>query len=182
MAGQVRSELVANLLRCTQCLQGLHPHYGRGPRCKWGSWLSATISPFCKEAIEDYSGFAHRIGSCGLFFLGSGPNGASSSCSPNPIRSSLGIERDSDSTGSGKVAGDGSDDWGQRGSSGSGFATCIYCGSTVSAGGSCSKSPSKGHVVDSGPKKCIHCGSSVSAGGSCSKSPSKGHVLGGGII
>ncbi|MBF0547526.1 MAG: hypothetical protein HQM08_24005 [Candidatus Riflebacteria bacterium] len=58
---------------------------------------------------------------------------------------------------------------------------CIYCGGSVSAGGSCPKSPSKGHVVDAGAKKCIYCGGSVSAGGSCPKSPSKGHVLGGGI-
>ncbi len=55
---------------------------------------------------------------------------------------------------------------------------CIYCGSRVSAGGSCSKSPHKHHEVDAGPKKCIYCGLTASAGGSCSKSPSLGHVLG----
>jgi hypothetical protein len=59
---------------------------------------------------------------------------------------------------------------------------CIYCGSTTSAGGSCSNSPTKHHVVDAGPKKCIYCGSTTSAGGSCSNSPSRGHVLGGGML
>ncbi len=53
---------------------------------------------------------------------------------------------------------------------------CIYCGSTSSAGGSCSKSPTKGHVKPSDGEHCIYCGSSSSPGGSCSKSPSKGHV------
>ena len=55
---------------------------------------------------------------------------------------------------------------------------CKYCGAQISAGGSCSKSPSGGHVVYA-PGKCIYCGGQKSAGGSCSKSPSKGHVLGG---
>ena len=56
------------------------------------------------------------------------------------------------------------------------MAKCKYCGSTVSAGGHCSKSPSGGHVVYI-PGKCIYCGSTVSAGGHCSKSPSDGHVV-----
>lgn len=59
---------------------------------------------------------------------------------------------------------------------------CIYCGVSGSAGGYCYKSPSKGHIVDAGSKKCIYCGATGSAGSSCYKSPSKGHVLGGGIM
>ena len=56
---------------------------------------------------------------------------------------------------------------------------CIYCGLTTNAGGSCSKSPHKFHEVDAGSKKCIYCSLTTNAGGSCSKSPSRGHVLGG---
>lgn len=49
---------------------------------------------------------------------------------------------------------------------------CRYCGSTTRAGGSCSKSPSKYHVVEE-DGCCIYCGSKTRAGGSCSKSPHK---------
>lgn len=55
---------------------------------------------------------------------------------------------------------------------------CIYCGSKVSAGGSCLKSPHKYHQVNVDAKTCIYCGSRVSAGGRCLKSPHKTHVLG----
>lgn len=55
---------------------------------------------------------------------------------------------------------------------------CIYCGITATAGGTCSKSPHKYHEVNAGPKRCIYCGVMASAGGNCSKSPSRGHVLG----
>lgn len=55
---------------------------------------------------------------------------------------------------------------------------CIYCGNKVNAGGGCSKSPHKTHEVNNGHKKCIYCGNQVNAGGSCSKSPVKVHVLG----
>lgn len=57
------------------------------------------------------------------------------------------------------------------------MAKCKYCGSTAIAGGSCSKSPTKYHVVEI-PGKCIYCGSTAFAGGSCSKSPIRSHVLG----
>lgn len=57
------------------------------------------------------------------------------------------------------------------------MAKCKYCGATTSAGGGCSKSPTKYHVVEI-PGKCIYCGATTSAGGGCSKSPTKGHVLG----
>jgi len=50
------------------------------------------------------------------------------------------------------------------------------------AGAPCTKSPSKGHVIDAGPKKCIYCGQTVMAGAPCIKSPTKGHVLGGGMF
>lgn len=59
---------------------------------------------------------------------------------------------------------------------------CIYCGLQTNAGGSCGKSPHKSHVVDAGAKKCIYCALTTNAGGFCGKSPSKGHVLGGGIM
>ena len=55
---------------------------------------------------------------------------------------------------------------------------CMYCGQNVRAGGSCSKSPSKYHVVDNGPDYCVYCGQKVRAGGSCSKSPHKYHESG----
>jgi surface antigen len=60
--------------------------------------------------------------------------------------------------------------------------SCKYCGSSSPAGYQCNKSPTKGHVVDSGANKCIYCGSSSPAGYQCDKSPTKGHVHGGGII
>ena len=56
------------------------------------------------------------------------------------------------------------------------MAKCKYCGSTAIAGGSCSKSPTKYHVVEI-PGKCIYCGSTAFAGGSCSKSPHKYHEV-----
>lgn len=68
--------------------------------------------------------------------------------------------------------------------------TCKYCGhqspSSTLAGGSCSKSPTKRHVLMNATEKlkqyiCIHCGhkspSSTLAGSSCSKSPHKYHEL-----
>jgi hypothetical protein len=46
------------------------------------------------------------------------------------------------------------------------MSRCRYCGNSVSAGGACSKSPIKTHVVEI-PGKCIYCGNKVSAGGLC---------------
>ena len=57
------------------------------------------------------------------------------------------------------------------------MSNCIYCNSSSSAGQSCQKSPTKGHVKND-PGKCSYCGSSSSAGQSCQKSPSRGHVHG----
>lgn len=57
------------------------------------------------------------------------------------------------------------------------MSKCIYCGSSGSAGSSCTKSPTKGHVVNK-PGKCSYCGSSGAVGSSCPKSPSRGHVRG----
>lgn len=55
---------------------------------------------------------------------------------------------------------------------------CKYCGTNTNAGGFCLKSPSKGHVVDTGPKRCIYCGMTGNVGSPCIKSPTKGHVMG----
>ncbi|TLD96819.1 hypothetical protein LS71_004270 [Helicobacter jaachi] len=68
--------------------------------------------------------------------------------------------------------------------------TCKYCGKQSSAASfaknSCSKSPTKSHVLMEATTKlskyvCKHCGSSSSvssfAANSCSKSPTKSHEL-----
>jgi hypothetical protein len=56
---------------------------------------------------------------------------------------------------------------------------CRYCGMMTSAGGGCSRSPTRTHVVLL-PNKCIYCGMTTSAGGGCSKNPEKTHVVDGG--
>ncbi len=66
---------------------------------------------------------------------------------------------------------------------------CEYCGADYSSvrsltGGSCSRSPTKKHILYEGTEKsrytCKYCGSQYSSirsmvGGSCSKSPTKRH-------
>ncbi len=60
------------------------------------------------------------------------------------------------------------------------MGSCKYCGQSGSKAGSlCSKSPTKTHVVNNGPRDCIYCGNpSVKIGSYCTKSPTGGHVVG----
>lgn len=56
------------------------------------------------------------------------------------------------------------------------MAKCKYCGTSTTAGGGCSKSPTKTHVVYE-PLKCIYCGVKTTAGEGVQKAHQKATLL-----